>query len=113
MISLLHYLLYFLFLMFIKYCETAKNIFLYLSSFLCLLAMFSKETGILVPFIIIFYFVLFEIYLGNFKVKHILEKIKDYRIKHLKVFFIAFTIPTIIYFVCRLIISSIKVKEGD
>ena len=100
------------FFTFIKYCDTNRIIFLCLSSLFSFLAMFSKETGILVPLILIFYFILFKSHLVDLKNKHHLKMLNVQELKKLTILFVVFSIPAIIYFIFRFIISSIKIKSG-
>jgi Flp pilus assembly protein TadD len=91
------------FLEFIKFCETDRRRFLFLSSFYFLAAMFSKETGIIIPVILFIYYVLFKIQLSNWKL--IFKKSKP------KSLFVAFVPPVLIYLTFRLLLSPVIIRD--
>lgn len=84
------------FLFFIKYSGENKNRFLLLSSFFYLLAMFSKETAVLIPIVILFYYLL----VNNFKIRSVINRT-------LLIVFV-FALPAIIYLVLRFVLSPVK-----
>ncbi len=84
------------FLSFIKYVNNKKKTFLILSSLFCLLGMFSKETAILTPVLIMFYLGL----INGFKIKP--------RMNQMLVVIMTYTIPALIYFMFRFILSHVN-----
>ena len=84
------------FLFFIKYSRENKNSFLLLSALFYLLGMFSKETAVLIPLLLLFYFLL----VNEFKIRSAIEKIL--------LIILVYTIPALIYLVLRFVLSPVK-----
>ena len=88
---------------FIKFCETDRKKFLFLSSFYYCAAMFSKETGILISLVLVLYYILFKIRLSNWK-----SIFKEPKLISLC---IAFIPSVLIYLIFRFLLSPVIMRD--
>jgi lipoprotein NlpI len=98
-------------LSFIKYREGNGRKYLYLFSVCYILAMLSKEIGVLIPVILFFYILLLKPP-ASFTVDFV--KLKTGGLKLIREFIPLLTasvVPALIYFLLRLFLSPVKVRE--
>ena len=88
---------------FIKYCKSSKKVFLVIVSIFYLFALFSKETGVLIPLLLIFYY---ELY-GRNKLIRFRSIWPSY-----KYLLLPFFIPLLVYIILRFFVSPVSTKEA-